>query len=247
MLAAEPPWNSLHSIWYPSPLPALHLSLLKELVILEPNSSKSKAQCNLWKWKELSVSHKFFWSVEIEQPLLVAKLTRAEINGFRAGRCVWRPPSLHEILFILIWCPFPLPACSSLVLFERSSHAWTKPELICKQANEVRAMWDAQHKTVLWKQVWVLECVLREIIRFVLENYSLFGTGEFRERLHAQSAQVNSCSEMPEILDLLDFALGLRQHMQKTAGGWRHRIASPRRAIKPQHSETGIILWHVVM
>ena len=46
---------------------------------------------------------------------------------------------------------------------------------------------------------------------FVFENYSLFETGEFRERLHAQSAQVNSCSEMPEILDLLDFALGLRQ------------------------------------
>ena len=98
--AAEPPWNSLHSIWCPSPLPALHMLLLKDLVILEPNSSKFKTQCNLWKWKELSVSHKFFWSVEIEQPLLVAKLTRAEINGFRAGRCVWRPPSLHEILFI---------------------------------------------------------------------------------------------------------------------------------------------------
>ena len=64
---------------------------------------------------------------------------------------------------------------------------------------------------MLWKQVGVLECVLREIIRFVFENYSLFETGEFRERLHAQSAQVNSCSEMPEILDLLDFALGLRQ------------------------------------
>ena len=55
----------------------------------------------LMKWKELSaVSRKFFWSVEIEQPLLVAKLTRAEINGFRAGRCVWRPPSRHEILFV---------------------------------------------------------------------------------------------------------------------------------------------------
>ena len=55
---------------------------------------------HLWKWKDLWVSRKFFWSVEIEQPLLVAKLTRAEINGFRAGRCVWRPPSRHEILFI---------------------------------------------------------------------------------------------------------------------------------------------------
>ena len=126
-----------------------------------------------------SVSREFFWSVEIEQPLLVAKLTRAEINGLAACRCVRRPPSLNEILFILIWCPFPLPACSSQVLFERSSHAWTKSELICKQANEVRAMWDAQHKTVLWKQVWVLECVLREIIGFVLDNYAYLRLGSF--------------------------------------------------------------------
>ena len=40
--AAEPPWNSLHSIWCPSPLPALHMFLLKYLVILDPNSSNSK-------------------------------------------------------------------------------------------------------------------------------------------------------------------------------------------------------------
>ena len=74
--------------------------LLKDLVVLEPNSSKFKTQCNLWKWKDSWVSHKFFCLVQIEQPLLVAKLTRAEINGFRAGRCVWRPPSRHEILFV---------------------------------------------------------------------------------------------------------------------------------------------------
>ena len=42
--AAEPPWNSLCSIWCPSPLPALHMFLLKDLVILEPNSSKFKTQ-----------------------------------------------------------------------------------------------------------------------------------------------------------------------------------------------------------
>ena len=70
-------------------------------------------------------------------------------------------------------------SCSSQVFFERSSHVWTKSELICKQANEVRAMWDAQHKTVLWKQVWVLECVVREIIRFVLENYAYLRLGSF--------------------------------------------------------------------
>ena len=75
-------------------------------------------------------------------------------------------------------------------------------------------MRDAQKKMVLWKQVRVLSWELREIIgiRFVLENYiCLFETLEFRERLHAQSAQLNSYSEMPEILDLLDFALGLHQ------------------------------------
>lgn len=75
-------------------------------------------------------------------------------------------------------------------------------------------MRDAQKKRVLWKQVRVLSWELREIIqiRFVLEKYiCLFETLEFRERLHAQSAQLNSYSEMPEILDLLDFALGLRQ------------------------------------
>ena len=80
----------------------------------------------------------------------------------------------------------------------------------CKQANEVRAMRDAQKKTVLWKQVRVLSWELREIIRFLLENYiCLFETLEFRERLHAQSAQVNSYSQMPEILDLLDFSAQL--------------------------------------
>ena len=53
---------------------------------------------------------------------------------------------------------------------------------------------------------------LCEIIRFVLENsICLFETLESRERLHAQSAQVNSYSEMPEILDFLDFAPGLCQ------------------------------------
>ena len=97
--AAEPPWNSLHSIWCPSPLPALHVFLLKDLVVLEPNSYKFKTQCNLWKWKELWVSHKFSEAWRLNS-LFCCKLTRAEINSFRAGRCVWRPPSLHEILFI---------------------------------------------------------------------------------------------------------------------------------------------------
>ena len=71
---------------------------------------------HLWKWKDLSaVSRKFFWSVEIEQPLLVAKLTRAEINGLAVCRCVGaaEPPwnSLHSI-----WCPSPLPALHMFLL-----------------------------------------------------------------------------------------------------------------------------------
>ena len=48
--AAEPPWNSLHSIWCPSPLPALHMFLLKDLVMLEPtpNSFANKQmKCEL--------------------------------------------------------------------------------------------------------------------------------------------------------------------------------------------------------
>ena len=72
---------------------------------------------HLWKWKDLSaVSRKFFWSVEIEQPLLVAKLTRAEINGLSSlSLCVAaaEPPwnSLHSI-----WCPSPLPALHMFLL-----------------------------------------------------------------------------------------------------------------------------------
>ena len=49
-------------------------------------------------------------------------------------------------------------------------------------------------------------------LRTIYVHICLFETLEFRERLHAQSAQVNSYSEMPEILDSLDFALGLRQN-----------------------------------
>ena len=124
--------------------------------------------------------------------LCCCKLTRAEINGFGAGRCVWWPRSLHEILVTVFHMMSISFSCSSHVSFERSCHAWTKSELICKQANEVRAMWDAQQKTVLWKQVWVLECLLREIYTLCSWEVCRFETGEFRERLHAQSAQFNS-------------------------------------------------------
>ena len=39
VVTAEPPWNSVYSIWCPSPLPALHMFLLKDLVMLEPNAN----------------------------------------------------------------------------------------------------------------------------------------------------------------------------------------------------------------
>ena len=160
--AAEPPWNSLHSIWCPSPLPALHVFLLQDLVVLEPNSSKFKAQCNLWKWKELSVSHKFFWTVEIEQPLLVAKLTRAEINGFGAGRCVAaaKPPwnSLHSI-----WCPSPLPALhmfllQDLVILEPNSSKFKTPCNLWngKNCRRSRASFSelSRLNSLCWLQSW---------------------------------------------------------------------------------------------
>ena len=120
--AAEPPWNSLHSIWCPSPLPALHMFLLKDLVVLEPNSSKFKTQCNLWKWKELSVSHKFSEASRLNT-LFCCRLTWAEINGFRAGRCGGRRASMKFSSFHMMSIS---TSCSSHASFERSSHTWTK-------------------------------------------------------------------------------------------------------------------------
>ena len=89
--------------------------------------------------EELSaVSRKFFWSVEIEQPLLVAKLTRAEINGFGASwsLCVAaaEPPwkSLHSI-----WCPSPLPALhmfllKDLVMLEPNPNSFANKQMKCE-------------------------------------------------------------------------------------------------------------------
>ena len=177
--AAEPPWNSLCSIWCPSPLPALHMFLLQDLVILEPNSSKFKTQCNLLNGKKLSaVSRRFFWSVEIEQPLLVAKADTGWDKCLQSwSLCVAaaEPPwnSIYSI-----WCPSPLPALHIFLLKDLVMLEPT-PNSFANKANEVRAMWYAQHKTVLWKQVWVLECVVREIIRFVLENYAYLRLGSF--------------------------------------------------------------------
>ena len=220
--------------------------ILSYLNQIHPNSKRSALLA--LKWKELSaVSRKFFWSVEIEQPLLVAKLTRAEINGLQlVAVCGGRRASMKFSLFHMMSIS---TSCSSHVSFERSSHAWTNSELICKQANEVRAMWDAQHKGAMETSLSPWMRSLREIIRFVLENYMpIWDWGVSR------AAACTICSSQFLLQDAWNLGLvrlrtwpASASNMQKTAGGWRHRIASPRRAIKPQHSETGIILSNVVM
>ena len=50
---------------------------------------------------------------------------KAEINGIVASRCVWRPPSPHEIISCLHMMSIST-SCSSHVPFERSGHTWTK-------------------------------------------------------------------------------------------------------------------------
>ena len=72
---------------------------------------------------------------------VVAKLKRAEINGFRAGRCVWRPPSLHEIFF------FPYDVHLHFLLF--TCFSWK----ILSYLNQIK------FKTLCnlwkWKDLWV--------------------------------------------------------------------------------------------
>ena len=66
-------------------------------------------------------------SKSMAQPDCCCRLTRADRIGIVASGCVWRPPSLHEIIFIaLIWYPSPLPALhmfllKDLVLLEPNS------------------------------------------------------------------------------------------------------------------------------
>ena len=72
---------------------------------------------------------------------VVAKLKRAEINGFRAGRCVWRPPSLHEIFF------FPYDVHLHFLLF--TCFSWK----ILSYLNQIKFktlcnLWN-------WKDLWV--------------------------------------------------------------------------------------------
>ena len=157
--AAEPPWNSLCSIWCPSPLPALHMFLLKDLVMLEPtpNSFANKQmKCELCE---------------------MLNIKRCYGNKFESlnVKCVRLYALFLRTMPIWDWGVSRAAACT-----------------ICSSQFLLRDAWNL---------------------------------GLVRLRSWPASAS----------------------NMQKTAGGWRHRIASPRRAIKPQHSETSIILSHVVM
>ena len=191
------------------------MSLLKDLVILDPNSSKFKHVVQPMKMERLVGG---LTQVFLKRRDWTASVGCKADTGWDKWLQSWslcvaaaEPPwnSLYSKMMSIS------TSCSSHVSFERSGHDWTNSELICKQANEVRAMWDAQLKAVLRKQDWnkfeSLNAYCVRLYALFLRTICLFETGEFRERLHAQSAQVNSCSEMPEILDLLDFALGLRQ------------------------------------
>ena len=105
--------------------------------------TRSNHQCNLWKRKKMPVAHKLSeasrlnslfclclipkLSKSMAQPPCCCRLKQAEINGILASRCVWRPPSPHEIVLLSHeWCPSPLPALhmfllKDLVILEPSS------------------------------------------------------------------------------------------------------------------------------
>ena len=64
-------------------------------------------------------------SKSMAEPPCCCRLKQAEINGIVASRCVWRPPSPHEIISCLHMMSIST-SCSSHVPFERSGHTWTK-------------------------------------------------------------------------------------------------------------------------
>ena len=59
------------------------------------------------------------------QPHCCCRLKQAEVNGIVASRCVWRPPSPHEIISCFHMMSIST-SCSSHFPFERSGHTWTK-------------------------------------------------------------------------------------------------------------------------
>ena len=103
---------------------------------------------------------------------------------------VWRPPSLHEILlipydvhllFLLFTCFFwKILSCLNQIRAHLQTSKWSASYVRCSTENGametslspwMRTSWD--YTLCSWE-------------------LCLFETGEFRERLHAQSAQFNS-------------------------------------------------------
>ena len=146
------------------------------------------------------------------QPGCCCRLTQAEINGIRASRCVWRPPSLHEILLI----PYDVHLHFALFMY-----FWKICSRSCSNKHEATQCKTSKYNSDLQTSKWsasyarcskenaAMEISLSLCMGTLWDHtlcpweLCLFETGEFRERLRAQSAQVNSYSEMPESLDLL--------------------------------------------
>ena len=167
--------------------------------------TRCNCQCNLWKRREMPVSHKLSEASKLNslfclclfpklskamaQPHCCRRLKQAEINGILASRCVSRPPSLHEIALLsydVHLIPSPPPALhvfllNNLVMLKQIPNSFANKQMKCELCE-------------------MLKRVLCEIIRFVHWEPCLFETGEFWERLRAQSAQANSYSETPRCL-----------------------------------------------
>ena len=137
---AEPPWNYLDSVWCPSPLPALHMFRLKDLVLLEPISKLSATYEN---GKKTPVSYKLSAASRINslclipklsksmaQPDCCCRLTQAEMNGIVASGCVCgdRRASMKSSWFHMTSI---CSSCSSHVSFERSGSTWTNFQTQC--------------------------------------------------------------------------------------------------------------------
>ena len=123
--------------------------------------TKFQTQCNLWKRKKTPVSCKLSdasrinslfclclipkLSKSMAQPDCCCRLTQAEINGIVASGCVWRPPSLHEIILI----PYVSisTSCSSHVFFE----IWFYLNQIPNSVQPMKTEKNARLIQVIWR------------------------------------------------------------------------------------------------
>ena len=252
---------------------------------LNPIPNSVQPLCSLWKRKNKPVSCKLSEAARLNslfclclvlrlsksmaKPQRCCRLTQAEINGLRASRCVWRPPSLHEILLI----PYDVHLHFALFVF-----FWKICSRSCSSKHEATqcktSIYNSDLQTSKWSAIYArcskekrcygdkFEFFHGNFVRLCalfLWELCQFETGEFRQRLHAQSAQSRFLLRDAWNLRLVRLRTwpASASNMQKTKGGWRHRIASIKRAIKKQPSErlrqetlhewTGIIFWHVVL